>query len=507
MLQRLSARRVVGQSALAIFAIVAVALVCVRLSADEPSQTLAALIYLVIVVFLSLNGSFVAAALVSIIAVVFLQDLATLPLFSMSLDEPLDGVALGAFLTTALVITRLVSKMRLSLERLRVSLDDLRRAEEATRQQAALLDLTHDTVLVRDRQDRITFWNRGAQELYGWSAAEALGQPTHRLLRTEFPAPLASVEAELHRTGRWEGELTQSRRDDSRIVVASRWSLRRDAEARPVATLETNNDITARKQAEDALSQAQTELARVARVTTLGQLAASIAHEVNQPLTGISARASAAARWLAKDPPDIEKVRNMLRDIIGASDRAAEVLTSVRAMFNKDSKERVAIDINKVIRLVLELVRVELQKNAVELQTALGDLPTVECDPVQLQQVLLNLIMNAIEAMHDVQPRVLRIESKLVSSQNVRLRVQDSGPGVNPIQLDRVFRPLVTTKDRGMGMGLSLCRSIIESHRGRIRAQNLYNGSAIVGCRFSFTLPVDTARSDSASPTNSALVS
>jgi len=241
-----------------------------------------------------------------------------------------------------------------------------------------------------------------------------------------------------------------------------------------------------RRVAEVAARTSMSELMHLNRIATAGELSASIAHEVNQPLTGISARASAAARWLAKDPPDIEKVRNMLRDIIGASDRAAEVLTSVRAMFNKDSKERVAIDINKVIRLVLELVRVELQKNAVELQTALGDLPTVECDPVQLQQVLLNLIMNAIEAMHDVQPRVLRIESKLVSSQNVRLRVQDSGPGVNPIQLDRVFRPLVTTKDRGMGMGLSICRSIIESHRGRIWVEAAVPRGAI----FLFELPV-----------------
>ena len=241
-----------------------------------------------------------------------------------------------------------------------------------------------------------------------------------------------------------------------------------------------------RRVAEVAALTSMSELMHLNRVATAGELSASIAHEVNQPLTGISARASAAARWLAKDPPDIEKARNMLRDIIGASDRAAEVVTSVRAMFKKDSKERVAIDINKLIRLVLELVRVELQKNAVELQTALGDLPTVECDPIQLQQVLLNLLMNAIEAMHDVQPRILRVESKLVSAQVVRLLVQDSGPGVDPIQLDQVFRPLVTTKARGMGMGLSICRSIIESHHGRIWVEAAVPRGAI----FLFELPV-----------------
>jgi len=241
-----------------------------------------------------------------------------------------------------------------------------------------------------------------------------------------------------------------------------------------------------RRVAELAARTSMSELMHMNRIATAGELSASIAHEVNQPLTGISARASAAARWLAKDPPDIEKVRNMLREIIGASDRAAEVVSSVRAMFKKESRERSSVDLNKLIRTVLELVRVELQRNAVELQTALSDLPRVECDPVQLQQVVLNLVMNAIEAMHDVQPRVLRIESKLVSPHDVRVVVQDTGKGVDPLHLDRVFRPLVTTKDRGMGMGLSICRSVIESHHGRIWVE----AAAPRGAIFLFELPV-----------------
>src|ERR1051325_6663134 len=155
-----------------------------------------------------------------------------------------------------------------------------------------------------------------------------------------------------------------------------------------------------RRVAEVTARTSMSELMQMNRIATAGELSASIAHEVNQPLTGISARASAAVRWLAKDPPDIEKVRNMLREIVNASDRAADVVGSVRAMFKKDSKERSAVDINKLTRTVLEIVRVELQKNGVELQTALSeDVPAVECDPVQLQQVILNLVMNAIEAM------------------------------------------------------------------------------------------------------------
>jgi signal transduction histidine kinase len=242
-----------------------------------------------------------------------------------------------------------------------------------------------------------------------------------------------------------------------------------------------------RRVAEVTARTSMSELMHTNRIATAGELSASIAHEVNQPLTGISARASAAARWLAKDPPDIEKVRNMLREIIAASDRAAEVVSSVRAMFQKDTKERSSVDINKLIRNVLEIVRVELQKNGVELQTVLDEgLSRVESDPVQLQQVILNLVMNAIEAMQAVEPRILHIESKSPEPQKVRVLVQDTGKGVDPMHLDRIFRPLVTTKERGMGMGLSICRSIIESHYGRIWVEAATPRGAI----FQFELPV-----------------
>ena len=228
------------------------------------------------------------------------------------------------------------------------------------------------------------------------------------------------------------------------------------------------------------------ELTRMNRVATAGELSASIAHEVNQPLTGISARASAAARWLAKDPPDVEKVRTMLREIVNASDRAAEVVRSVRAMFKKDSKERSPVDINKLIRTVLEIVRIELQRSGVDVQTVLAENRSpVECDGVQLQQVILNLVMNAVEAMQAVQPRILRIESRFVTPHNVRVLVQDTGKGVDPTQFDRIFEPLITTKEHGMGMGLSICRSIIESHNGRIWVE----GAAPHGAIFQFELP------------------
>src|SRR5882757_1708993 len=485
------APRVIGQSLLAIFALAAVTLVCVHFQPDDPSLTAAALVYLVIVVLLSLNGSFTAAATVSIVAVILLQDLASPPLLSLSIYEPLDAVALVVFLTTALTITRLVSKMRGALDRLRVSLEDLRRAEEATRQQAALLDLTHDTVFVSDTQSRITFWNRGAQELYGWSADEAVGQTTHQLLRTEFPAPLADITAALHEAGRWEGELIHARRDNSRVVVASRWSLQRDADARPVATLETNNDITAHKQAESALSQAQAELARVARVTTLGELAASIAHEVNQPLTAIVADSNAALNWLAMEKPDLETVRSTLIAIVQDSERAANVFTRIRAMLSCSVQPHQPCDLRGIIRETMPLMRAEFARHTIRVEVAVAsELPLITGDAVQLQQVLLNLLINAAEASREVaaERRVVTVRTEIQHSEpqtQVGVQVRDSGVGVPEGDLQRVFEAFYTTKSGGLGMGLSVSKAIVERHGGRLWV----TANTDYGATFHFCIP------------------
>jgi two-component system sensor kinase FixL len=483
--------RVLGQSLLAIFGLLAVTLIAVQLQGDGPSLTSAALAYLVIVVLLSLNGSFTAAAIVSIIAVIFLQDLSAPPLFSLSIDEPLDAVALTAFLTTALTITRLVTKMRGALDRLRISLDDLRRAEEATRQQAALLDLTHDSVFVRNTQDRITFWNRGSQQLFGWSSAEAVGQITHELLRTEFPSALEEITLVLYNTGRWEGELIHIRRDNSRVVVASRWSLQRDAHERPIATLETNNDITAHKQAENALSRAQAELARVTRVTTLGELAASIAHEVNQPLTAIVADSNAALNWLAREKPDLEIVRGTLVAIVKDSERAASVLTRIRAMLSLSSQSFQPCDLRTIIRDTLPLVRGEFARNAIRVEISpTAELPLITGDAVQLQQVLLNLLINAAEASRDVaaERRVVAVGTDVQhkeSQAHVEVRVRDAGVGIREADLHRVFEAFYTTKPTGLGMGLSVSKAIVERHGGRLWV----TANTDYGTTFHFSIP------------------
>ena len=213
------------------------------------------------------------------------------------------------------------------------------------------------------------------------------------------------------------------------------------------------------------------ELTHMNRVATAGELSASLAHEVNQPLTGISARASAALRWLAVEKPDIEKTRAALTHIVNASHRASEIVTSVRAMFRKDFGERLPVSINELITTVLALLRIELRKHGVEVVTHLdASLPRVECDRVQVQQVILNLVMNAIEAMHDAPSRTLRIRTSLSKPYLAHLSIEDTGSGIDPASRERIFRAMFTTKSSGMGMGLSICQSIVESHKGRIWA-------------------------------------
>jgi two-component system, LuxR family, sensor kinase FixL len=370
-----------------------------------------------------------------------------------------------------------------------VDITKRKRAEEALRVQASLLNLTHDTVFVRDMNDLITYWNRGAEELYGWKKEEAIGQVSHQFTQTIFPAPLEKINEELLRTGRWEGELTHTKRDGTQVVVASRWSLQRDEQERPTAILETNNDITERKRAEEALSKAQTELAHITRVMTMGELAASIAHEINQPLAAVVTNGSACIRWLTRSQPDLEEARDAVQRIIRDGKRASEIIARIRALLKRAAANRVPLDINEVIQETMALAGSEAQRRRVSLRTDFAaNLPSVLGDRVQLQQVILNLMMNGIEAMSSVSDgsRQLLIKTQSDDSQKVLISVTDSGIGLDPKRAEHLFEAFFTTKTEGMGMGLSISRSIIEAHGGRLWA----TPNAGPGATFQFTVPI-----------------
>jgi C4-dicarboxylate-specific signal transduction histidine kinase len=248
-------------------------------------------------------------------------------------------------------------------------------------------------------------------------------------------------------------------------------------------------DLTERKHVEEALRDAQANLAHVVRVTTLGELAASIAHEVNQPLAAVVANAEAGLRWLRRGTPDVDAARRSLEWIIDDGDRASAVIRRVRALADKTSIEKVPLDVNDVVRETIALMRRELISHRVTLRTELTPaLPIILGDRVQLQQVIINLVMNGAEAMQSVngRPRELAIRSRQDETRLVLVGVTDCGVGISAENADRLFDPFFTTKSGGMGMGLSICRSIVEAHDGRLWATaNLPHGAT-----FQFTLPV-----------------
>ncbi len=272
----------------------------------------------------------------------------------------------------------------------------------------------------------------------------------------------------------------------ARYMAVTYSPLRLDSD-RIEAALLIAHDLTEHMLASEALRQAQTELAHVNRVTTMGQLTASIAHEVNQPIAAVITNASAARRWAAAQPPDLEEVRQALDRIIENGERAGEVIDRIRALIKKAPARRESLDINETILEVIALTRDEVLKNGVSLQTHFAkDLPLIQGDRIQLQQVTLNLIMNAVEAMSGVSDgeRQLLIGTERDASNGVLVEVRDSGPGLKPESLDHVFDAFYTTKPSGMGMGLSICRSIIEAHEGRMWASPNIPRGAI----FRFTL-------------------
>ena len=248
-------------------------------------------------------------------------------------------------------------------------------------------------------------------------------------------------------------------------------------------------DMTERRRAEEALRNAQAELARVARLTTMGELVASIAHEINQPLAAIATSGNACLRWLNRDQPDLDEARDAVSRIVRDAHRAGDVIHGLRALARKSGPQLTKLDIHDAIEEVLALTRGELQRHGVVLHTDLSadDRPVLG-DRVQLQQVLLNLIMNGIQAMGAVtdRRRELTVSVALAEPGRVQVAVEDTGPGLDPAIAQRIFDPFFTTKSDGLGMGLSICRSIIEAHGGQLWV----SPRAPHGTAFRFTIPL-----------------
>jgi PAS domain S-box-containing protein len=317
--------------------------------------------------------------------------------------------------------------------------------------------------------------NRTLQQMLGYSGEELRDLPFTQLTHPDdveldwhlFTELISGQRDEYHLEKRYYGK-------DGRLVWGNLTvSLVRDERGEPLFGIGVVEDITERKRAEEALRQAQGELAHVARVMTMGELAASIAHEVNQPLAAVIANANASLRWLAATTPNLYEARDAVSRIVRDGNRASDVIGRIRALVKKGDTEKALLDIDEVIQEVVSLTHSEIQKSGVVLKLNLASgLPRLLGDRIQLQQVILNLAMNGIEAMNTVtdRSREMFIRSSQNESDQVLVAVQDSGIGIDPQNLEKIFNAFYTTKSQGMGMGLAISRSIVENHGGRLWA-------------------------------------
>ena len=523
-----------------------------------------------------------------------------------------------------------------------------RAATEQLAATAGLVDISHDMIFMRDMAGAITFRNRAAEQVYGWTQAEAVGQSADALLATRYPQPRAAIDAALAATGRWEGRLVHRTRAGADIVVDSRWALHADRFGQPVGVLETNTDVSAReaahaalvqserryrrmfegsrvgvveedwtpvravlgevrdaaglaaaiaadpglvgrarraarivgvnpaframlgvadtgaltvddvlgdddtsfvgvlaafvggarslegdaevtradgtrlpvmfgihfpgdgegdagvfvfvvdlsdrKAAQDALLAAQAELAHAARVATLGEISASIAHEVNQPLMAVVTNGEAALRWLKRPQPDLAEVEAGLSRIVAEGRRASRIVAGIRGFARKAPPARETLEPAELVDEALRLVARETARAGVHVAVAADPaLPAITVDRVAIQQVLVNLLLNAVQALAATDgPRRIRVAAERTGD-GVVLSVADTGPGLAGTDADRLFQPFYTTRPTGLGLGLAIARSTAEAHGGRLTAGAAPGGGAL----FRLTLPVP-AREDAA---------
>ncbi len=362
-------------------------------------------------------------------------------------------------------------------------------AEEAKRNLATIVESSDDAILSKTLDGTITTWNAGAERIYGYSTSEIVGQHVSILAPAERKEEVTRVLEQL-RCGEKVDHLETVRvtRDGRRIDVSLTISPIKDEHGIVIGASTIARDITQRKQAEMETRRQRSELAHLSRVTTLGELSGSLAHELNQPLGAILRNTEAAELFLQDPSPDLEELRAIMTDIRKDDQRAAALIDRMRSIAKRREVEASLLDLNLLVSEVIGLVKPEVDTRKVQLTfKAASSLPPVSGDRIQLQQVLLNLLLNAMDAVNDSE-----LDRRLVTvrvqpgGKSVEVAVSDTGQGIPTDKLAHIFDPFFTTKLNGMGMGLAISRTIIEAHGGTIRAENNPDG----GATFYFTLAV-----------------
>ena len=422
----------------------------------------------------------------SIIAAALCQDYFFVdPKYSFYIDrnEVADFVL---FVLFALLIGWFASRRRQVEQELRRARDEL----EA--RHANLLDITHDAIFMRDLDESIRYWNRGAQELFGWTATQAVGRNAHELTRTVFPRPLEEIREEFLRTGRWEGELRKTRADGAELVIASRWSLQRDAQQRPVAILETNNDITERKRAEERARKLNADLERrtielEASNKELEAFAYSVSQDLRAPLSHVGAYSELLQRQ-ASSVLD-ERCRRYVANLLDSAKKMGALIDDLLA-FSRIGRAETRMTLVSLAELAREVVRdIERETDRRDVEWIVGELPDVHGDRSMLQLALANLVANAVKFTRPRAKARIEIGSRDGASDDVIVFVRDNGVGFDMKYADKLFgvfqRLHSSATFEGTGIGLATVQRIVARHGGRTWAE----GAIDSGATFYFSLP------------------
>jgi PAS domain S-box-containing protein len=390
------------------------------------------------------------------------------------------------------LVARFSGVRRSAEQQLLQSRDELQKEVAERTQQASLLDLTHDTIFVRDMNDIITYWNRGAHDLYGWAVAEAIGKHSQQLLQTEFPMPVDDIQAELLRTDRWEGELHKTKADGSRVVVASRWSLRRDEQGLAVAILETNNDISDRTRREEEIRLLNDELGRrtaalEASNKELEAFAYSISHDLRAPVRHVAGY----TELLQKHASSIldEKSQRYIITILESAKRMGVLIDDLLAFsrIGRVEARATAVNLGQLAKEVLSEMQPEIDGR--NIAWTIGALPDLYGDRPMLRVVLINFISNAIKFTRTRPQAEIEIGCLEKNKDGEVVFIKDNGVGFDMKYVDKLFgvfqRLHPTEAFEGTGIGLATVQRIIHRHGGKVWAEGLEDR----GATFFFSIP------------------
>ena len=364
-------------------------------------------------------------------------------------------------------------------------------------QHEMILDSVADGIYGVDLQGRSTFFNKAAERITGWGASEVIGLNQHEILHhthadgsPHLPEECPAYQTFRDNKARYISDDIFWRKDGSYFPVEYSSTPILDENGRTIGSVVVFRDTTRRKKMEEDARQHQIELARVGRLSTLGEMASGIAHELNQPLTAISTNAQASIRLLESNSSNVEMCVDVMERIAGQADRAGEIIRQLRRFVRKEPLERTAIDLNDLVNAVVVLIRPEIRRANVMLELELEQgLPSISAQPIQIEQVILNLARNAIESLQDNSEgeRKLCLCTRLKGDRQIEVIVRDNGPGIQQELIGTLFDPFVTSKPQGMGLGLSISYGIIEAHGGKLTLNPDYRQ----GAEFNFYLPLE----------------